>query len=246
MDMIEASKKKMPIFAARFGELRGDRTQAEFAEFLGISRPTVGFYENGERIPDAVVLRQIAEKCGVTADYLLGLSDNKSLEYENIGNITGLSDKAIETLKIINSTTVGDYKAICNEFIISGDFYWQIHLTDVFRKKIEQAISNSYKYIELVNELIVGKASDESRMPLIKEAVRIDEKRQIALFSAQENAKNFLINYAADVLKEEKKVNSQLDKLYEQYVKSEFFQEGDGGPVKRVWGYEDVYDTETW
>lgn len=56
-------QKRMPIFAERFAQLRGEMTQAEFAEFLGISRPTVGFYENGVRLPDALLLCQIAEKC---------------------------------------------------------------------------------------------------------------------------------------------------------------------------------------
>lgn len=112
--MNEAKEKKMPIFAARFSELRGERTQAEFAEFLGISRPTVGFYENGDRIPDALVLKQIAERCDVTTDYLVGLSDNKTYSNAEIGEATGLSDNAIETL----SWVVGqrnDYRKEPNE-----------------------------------------------------------------------------------------------------------------------------------
>lgn len=95
----EAKTNNMPIFAARFAELRGERTQAEFAEFLGISRPTVGFYENGERIPDAFVLKQIAERCGVTTDYLVGLSDNKLKENSDLGREFGLSDAAIDQLR---------------------------------------------------------------------------------------------------------------------------------------------------
>ena len=102
--MIEAKKEKISIFAARFGELRGERTQAEFAQFLGISRATVGFYENGERIPDALVLRQIAERCGVATDYLVGLSDMKTTDRDlrAINNITGLSEEAIHALKALN------------------------------------------------------------------------------------------------------------------------------------------------
>ncbi len=98
--MNEAQNKKMPIFAERFRELRGEQTQAEFADFLGISRPTVGFYENGDRVPDAIILKQIAEKCGVTSDYLLGLADNKTAGNADIGAETGLSDAAISVLKM--------------------------------------------------------------------------------------------------------------------------------------------------
>lgn len=69
---------RFPQFTKRFRELRGKRDNTEFAKFLGISRQTVGFYYNGDRIPDARMLKQIAEKCGVSTDYLLGLTDTQS------------------------------------------------------------------------------------------------------------------------------------------------------------------------
>ena len=62
-------------FRERFSKLRGDESQKDFATRIGISRPTVGFYENGDRLPQADVLKQIAERCGVSTDLLLGLSD---------------------------------------------------------------------------------------------------------------------------------------------------------------------------
>lgn len=67
---------KFPTFAKRFYQLRGDMSQDEFSKYLGISRPTVGFYENGVRVPDAMILLKIAERCNVSADWLLGLSDS--------------------------------------------------------------------------------------------------------------------------------------------------------------------------
>lgn len=92
-------QRRLPIFAERFSQLRAERTQKEFADFLEISRPTVGFYENGTRLPDALVLRQIAEKCNVSADWLLGLSnyqDSKSARFtvEDVG----LSEQAAKSL----------------------------------------------------------------------------------------------------------------------------------------------------
>lgn len=93
-------QKRFPVFAERFAQLRGDMTQGEFAEFLGISRPTVGFYENGTRIPDALVLRQIAEKCHVSADWLIGLSNVSSIDSNIQGfcEYTGLSEVAAKNL----------------------------------------------------------------------------------------------------------------------------------------------------
>ncbi len=70
-------EQRLPVFAKRFQFLRRSRqlSQDEFAKFLGISRPTVGFYENGTRLPDALILQQIAEKCCVSSDWLIGLSN---------------------------------------------------------------------------------------------------------------------------------------------------------------------------
>lgn len=69
---------QFPVFSERLRELRGDRSSVEFAAFLGMSRQTIGFYLNGDRIPDILVLRQIAERCNVSADWLLGMSDIKA------------------------------------------------------------------------------------------------------------------------------------------------------------------------
>lgn len=91
---------RLPVFAERFAQLRGNRTQGEFADFLGISRPTVGFYESGARIPDALVLRQIAEKCGVSSDWLIGLSDTQSLDIDiqQVCKFSGLSELVVDKL----------------------------------------------------------------------------------------------------------------------------------------------------
>lgn len=92
-------QRRFPVFAERFSKLRGDRTQEEFAKFLGISRPTVGFYENGTRLPDALVLCQIAEKCNVSTDWILGLSNYKNSGTANLSvEDIGLSENATTTL----------------------------------------------------------------------------------------------------------------------------------------------------
>ena len=58
-------------FCARLKELRGDRSQGEFAELLGISsQQTYANYESG-RIPKPLILQQIAQRTGVTVDFLL-------------------------------------------------------------------------------------------------------------------------------------------------------------------------------
>ena len=84
---------RFPDFRARLRELQGDRSNVEFAAFLGMSRQTIGFYLNGDRIPDILALRQIAERCNVSADWLLGLSDIKAFPGVSYSN------KQAETLR---------------------------------------------------------------------------------------------------------------------------------------------------
>lgn len=99
---MQKKEARFAIFQERFLKERQQRglSQADFAIFLGISRPTVGFYENGERLPDALILKKIAEKCEVTSDYLLGLSNSRKPENADIGERLGLSDNAINVLEL--------------------------------------------------------------------------------------------------------------------------------------------------
>ena len=82
---MDEAKQTREIFAKRFVELRKDlgMNQSTYADYLGLSRAHVSFYEKadkeGGRLPDLVNLRKICRKLHVTADYLLGLSDEKSI-----------------------------------------------------------------------------------------------------------------------------------------------------------------------
>ena len=92
--------ERFPAFRKAFLELMGDMTLQEFADKLGMSRATVGFYSAGQRIPDALGVKTIAEKCNVSADWLLGLSDVKTTD-ENIQQVcelTGLSDGLVNEM----------------------------------------------------------------------------------------------------------------------------------------------------
>lgn len=97
----KAEPARFPEFQAAFVELMGDMTIKEFADKLGMSRATVGFYSAGQRIPDAWGIKIIAEKCGVSADWLLGLSRNQNpdIEYQAITKRFGISAQALEVLE---------------------------------------------------------------------------------------------------------------------------------------------------
>lgn len=88
-------------FPERLRQLRTAKalTQSELADALGVSRNSIFFYETGKRTPDILVLKKISDYFGVTCDYMIGASINRSEETREIGDALGLTDEAIETLK---------------------------------------------------------------------------------------------------------------------------------------------------
>jgi len=79
-------------------------SQEMAAKSLNVSRSALGYYERGERQPDASFIIKAADFFGVTADYLLGRSDYRSVENQAIANKfeLPLSDKAISFLKSVS------------------------------------------------------------------------------------------------------------------------------------------------
>ncbi len=69
----------MKILAERMKLLRQEATlkQIEAAEALGISISAYCRYEYGQREPDATTIANMARLYHVSADYLLGLSDER-------------------------------------------------------------------------------------------------------------------------------------------------------------------------
>ena len=103
MSRVKATEPaRFPEFQTAFNELMGDMTLKDFADKLGMSRATVGFYSAGQRIPDALGIKTIAEKCGVSADWLLGISDIRTADttIRAACEYTGLSEAAIQNLHL--------------------------------------------------------------------------------------------------------------------------------------------------
>ena len=103
---------KMSCFRERLNQLLTDsgKTIVAFAEFLGTSRQSLGYYLNGERVPDALMVKQFCERCNVSADWLLGLSETKKIDADLRAAVeyTKLSEEAIETLADYNDQSERD------------------------------------------------------------------------------------------------------------------------------------------
>ena len=141
---------RLPDFQENFKALRGDMTQGQFAEKLGISRATVALYESGARIPDAEVLRDIAQRCCVSADYLLGLSkiptNDKDLAF--VCNYTGLSERAVNMLEFTQHFP-GYSEAI--DSLLSDSCMWMsnyLHEIRIITDDLKSKMANGFKMEE--------------------------------------------------------------------------------------------------
>ena len=90
------------VFGKRLKELRkaNGYTIEQFADMVGISKSTLGYYENDKRMPDIEILSRIADTLNVNADYLIGRTNTTALKgkMKTVCEFTGLSDSAAEYL----------------------------------------------------------------------------------------------------------------------------------------------------
>lgn len=78
----------------------GAKSHDEFSKMAGITRQTISFYLNGNRKPDYPMTIKLCNAFHVSADWLLGLSDVRSInsDVSTVCKTTGLSEKAVVTL----------------------------------------------------------------------------------------------------------------------------------------------------
>ena len=97
MERSNERKARFPIFRDRLNILLGDMSTTDFADKVDVSRQTMGFYLNGERIPDSLTLARICKVCSVSSDWLLGLT-NDPKPRPCAADELGLSNRAIEAV----------------------------------------------------------------------------------------------------------------------------------------------------
>lgn len=96
-------KPRLKEFTERFRDLVDNHGGvSKVSELTKISRPTINFWYNGERTPDAISLKKLSETFGISVDYLLGLSpvSSRDEDLQSAAKTTGLSEDSIT--KIIN------------------------------------------------------------------------------------------------------------------------------------------------
>ena len=102
---MESKNTCVEVFGKRLKELRkaNGYTIEQFAAMVGISKSTLGYYENDKRRPDIEILARIADTLNVNADYLIGRTNTTAQKgrQKTVCEFTGLSDRAAEYLSEI-------------------------------------------------------------------------------------------------------------------------------------------------
>lgn len=113
---------RLPDFTNRFRKIVDEiGGVTKTSEITGISRPTINFWYNGQRTPDAENLRTLSESFHIRADWFLGLTPNRTVD-EDIAvaeKTTGLSESAIKKLQQFRNSHYGE--AVGDAVVFGGD-----------------------------------------------------------------------------------------------------------------------------
>lgn len=115
---MSAVKKEFGEILSKLRESRNE-SQQQLADAVGVTRQTLSRYENADRTINIEVMLEIAKHYNVSADYMLGLTENQTTDsnLQSVCEYTGLSETSVTKLhemgsllrnRIINGTFMED------------------------------------------------------------------------------------------------------------------------------------------
>lgn len=159
-------KGQCATFGKRLAELRTKKgiTQTQLAEITQIQRVTIAKYETGERAPSIDNLLSFVEYFGVSADYLLGLTNIRSNDPDivSVCQFTGLSDVAINCLKQ------------------EDELYRTFYSSDQFFPTINEILCNTPIYYAIYNLIKLRESGiDLLKNPEDKKSLLVEDLNEI-------------------------------------------------------------------
>ena len=156
---------RLPEFTKRFRALvdkYGGTTNV--VKLTGISGPTINFWYNGKRTPDATNLAVLSKTLGVSADWLLGLVDENNesadLTKKRVSDYSGLSSTAVSMLHGFAENARGN-----NENLAAlGRLYLETVNTMIEAENEEPLLMALHEYLfrEKFSYSLVGSTSEMS------------------------------------------------------------------------------------
>ena len=82
------------LFSERIAAIRKELkiSQEKMGELANVSQRTVAFWESGERMPSHATISALADRLGLSVDYLLGRTDQKATKKQPADNGELLED----------------------------------------------------------------------------------------------------------------------------------------------------------
>ena len=207
-------------FADRLQDLIADsgKDMKTLASEIGISSGALSKYQNDNSEPGITALAKIAQYFGVTADYLVGMSDSKNLENANIGQVTGLSDEAIDSLKFLKSSDAFGY----SEFIESRHFLEMLLYLARHKMAYSQLLINAEEYMSILERLLRNEAKDIERKYVIDEYCEISETAELMSYRIQKTIEGYIESYEYEEAEKKKKLDEEISTLYSLYLHSDY------------------------
>lgn len=208
-----------------------NKKQKELAAHLGVPDNTISYFCSGKRVPNAEQIIEISKFLGVSADFLLGLSGNKTTEpkLQSACEYTGLSDKAINKLvEKINGITVFGHIL---EDVLCDDSFYDI----IFELQSLSRYNIRYAYYYLMVRLFIAdeNKSEEEINTMYTWVEDMDTKCDVSKYNISKLTEKFSENYDLRKLYEEMNnatlvktvctyYNITKDELKEDYKKHEY------------------------
>lgn len=117
---------KNALFPSRLRELRSEKgvSQETLSKVLGVSKSTIGLWENGDTLPDAKAIYDLARYFEVSAEYILCRTHIKSVnaDIKSVCEFTGLSEDVVKLLERSKFFRVHDVALLLFENIYCEEF----------------------------------------------------------------------------------------------------------------------------
>ena len=148
-----------------------NKKQKDLAEYLDITPNTVSYFCSGKRTPNTEQLIKMSKYFGISADYLLGISDTMTVskDVRTICAVTGLTEQAV--INILSTNDEHGFKTVLNAILETKKVLLEPVLYD-FYNAVERRYSNAVKLIVTfggeTKELSIEEYTEMQRMRLNK------------------------------------------------------------------------------
>lgn len=220
----------MATFAEIITELRGEKKRQEVADDVGISRASLEYYEKGKRKPDIEILAKFADYFGVSADYLLGRTDVKTVDkdLQFVCEYTNLSEVSVNLLHSSWAPSVSDIIDFLLGATSYHDFWGFCHELRKYRMQYRELLEDRES---IMNDKSRKPCSSDELIKAIEHYDSLQDSKDLYEFKLQKLFTNMLNSYCESEVEADNKSKPEFQKTYDYLIgdfMSEFLSSEDG------------------